>query len=47
MDVKKFELPEDATKEDVLAMIDQVNADSSIHGVLMFRPCPAPEGRSE
>lgn len=38
--VKKFELPEDATKEEVLAMIDQVNADDSIHGVLMFRPLP-------
>ena len=38
--VKKFELPEDATKEQVLAMIDQVNADDSIHGVLMFRPLP-------
>ena len=41
VDVKKFELPEDATKEEVLAMIDQVNADDSIHGVLMFRPLPA------
>ena len=41
VEVKKFELPEDASKEDVLAMIDQVNADDSIHGVLMFRPLPA------
>ncbi len=40
VDVKKFELPEDASKEDVLALIDQVNADDSIHGVLMFRPLP-------
>ena len=40
VDIKKFELPEDATKEEVLAMIDQVNADDSIHGVLMFRPLP-------
>ena len=40
VEVKKFELPEDATKEQVLAMIDQVNADDSIHGVLMFRPLP-------
>ena len=39
-EVKKFELPEDASKEDVLAVIDQVNADDSIHGVLMFRPLP-------
>ncbi len=40
VEVKKFELPEDATKEQVLALIDQVNADESIHGVLMFRPLP-------
>ncbi len=40
VEVKKFELPEDATKEEVLALIDQVNADDSIHGVLMFRPLP-------
>ena len=40
VDVKKFELPADATKEDVLSVIDQVNADDSIHGVLMFRPLP-------
>ena len=40
VEVKKFELPEDASKEDVLAVIDQVNADDSIHGVLMFRPLP-------
>ena len=40
VDVKNFVLPEDASKEDVLAVIDQVNADDSIHGVLMFRPLP-------
>ena len=38
--VKNFVLPESATKEEVLAVIDQVNADDSIHGVLMFRPLP-------
>ena len=38
--VKKYELPADATKEQVLAVIDEVNADASIHGVLMFRPLP-------
>ncbi len=38
--VKNFVLPEDASKEAVLAVIDQVNADDSIHGVLMFRPLP-------
>ena len=38
--VKNFVLSETATKEEVLAVIDQVNADDSIHGVLMFRPLP-------
>ena len=38
--VKNYILPETATKEDVLAVIDQVNADDSVHGVLMFRPLP-------
>lgn len=40
VDVVKFELPADATKEMVLETIDRVNADSNIHGVLMFRPLP-------
>ena len=40
VEVKKLELPADASKADVLAVIDQVNADDSIHGVLMFRPLP-------
>ena len=38
--VKNFILPENATKEELLAVIDQVNADETIHGVLMFRPLP-------
>ena len=40
IEVKKFVLPEDATKEAVLAEIDKLNADPAIHGVLMFRPLP-------
>ena len=40
VEVKKFELPEDASKEDVIAVIDQVNADETVHGVLMFQPFP-------
>ena len=36
VDVKNFILPADASKEDVLAAIDQVNADESIHGVLSW-----------
>ena len=38
--VKNYILPETASKEEVLAVIDQVNADASVHGVLMFRPLP-------
>ena len=38
--VKNYILPEDATKEALLATIDEINADDSIHGVLMFRPLP-------
>ncbi len=38
--VKNFILPLEATKEELLAVIDQVNADDTIHGVLMFRPLP-------
>ena len=39
--VKVFELPEDASREDVLVVIDQVNADATVHGVLMFQPFPS------
>jgi len=38
--VKNYILPESATKEELLAVIDQVNADETVHGVLMFRPLP-------
>ena len=38
--IKNFVLPETATKEEVLAAIDEINADDSIHGCLMFRPLP-------
>jgi len=38
--VKNYILPEDASKEEVLKVIDEVNADDSVHGVLMFRPLP-------
>ena len=38
--VKNYILPETATKEELLAVIDEVNADDSVHGVLMFRPLP-------
>ena len=38
--VKNYILPEDASMEDVLKVIDELNADNSVHGVLMFRPLP-------
>lgn len=38
--VQKFVLPADCTQEQLIATIDQVNADDSIHGCLMFRPLP-------
>ena len=40
VEIKKYELPEDVTKEALLATIDEINADASVHGVLMFRPLP-------
>ena len=40
VEIKKYELRADATKEELLAVIDQVNADDNIHGVLLFRPLP-------
>lgn len=38
--VKKYELPEAVTKEALMATIDEINGDDSVHGVLMFRPLP-------
>ena len=39
--VQKYLLPANATKEAVLALIDQLNGEDSVHGVLLFRPLPA------
>ena len=38
--VKNFVLDAEATQEELLAVIDQVNKDDSIHGCLLFRPLP-------
>jgi len=38
--VKVFALPADCTQEHLLEVIGKVNADASIHGVLLFRPLP-------
>ncbi|MCR5538923.1 MAG: bifunctional 5,10-methylenetetrahydrofolate dehydrogenase/5,10-methenyltetrahydrofolate cyclohydrolase [Lachnospiraceae bacterium] len=33
-------LPEDISKEDLIAKLQELNADDSVHGVLLFRPLP-------
>ncbi len=38
--VKQVLLPADATQADLLAAIKDLNEDSSVHGVLLFRPLP-------
>ena len=40
INVIKYLLPRDISKEDLLAKIDEINEDYHIHGVLMFRPLP-------
>lgn len=37
---EKIVLPEDVSKEELLKVIDDVNKNDKIHGVLMFRPLP-------
>ncbi|MDD3362839.1 MAG: bifunctional 5,10-methylenetetrahydrofolate dehydrogenase/5,10-methenyltetrahydrofolate cyclohydrolase [Hespellia sp.] len=38
--VKKILLPEDASQEELLEVVERVNQDDQIHGVLLFRPLP-------
>ena len=38
--VKQFVLPADATPEQLLRVLDEVNTDDGIHGCLLFRPLP-------
>ena len=40
VEVRQFILPRDASAEEVLAVIDEINADTAIHGCLLFRPLP-------
>lgn len=40
IEARQFVLPADASQDDIAAAIDQINADDSIHGCLMFRPLP-------
>lgn len=41
VECKKYVLPADAKQDDILDVIDKVNNDDNIHGVLLFRPLPA------
>ncbi len=40
VEYRKYELPANITEEELLRVIDEVNNDVSIHGVLLFRPLP-------
>ncbi len=40
VEIKKCVLPADVSKEDLIKVIRDTNADTSIHGVLLFRPFP-------
>ena len=40
VEVKQFLLPADASQDDLLKVIAEVNAEDTIHGCLLFRPLP-------
>ena len=37
---RSYELPEDTEEKDLLALVEQLNMDSSVHGVLVQLPLP-------
>ena len=41
VEVKNIVLPADATQEELIAEIEKINKDPSIHGCLLFRPFQA------
>ena len=41
VEVRRFLLPETVTEDELIATLQQINEDDSIHGCLMFRPLPA------
>lgn len=41
IDSLSYELPEDIKEEELLALIDKLNADASVHGILCQLPLPA------
>ncbi|MGN0707914.1 MAG: bifunctional 5,10-methylenetetrahydrofolate dehydrogenase/5,10-methenyltetrahydrofolate cyclohydrolase [Faecalibacterium sp.] len=40
VEVRQFVLDADAQQPELLSLLEQINADSSIHGCLLFRPLP-------
>lgn len=40
VEVQKFVLPADVSQEELMKVIDEVNNNDDIHGVLIFRPLP-------
>jgi methylenetetrahydrofolate dehydrogenase (NADP+)/methenyltetrahydrofolate cyclohydrolase len=40
IEVQKILLPDDVSQEELVSVIDRLNADSSVHGVLLLRPLP-------
>lgn len=40
VEVKKFTLPGEATEDKVIAAVEEINNDDSIHGALILRPFP-------
>lgn len=38
--VRNYALPETVTAEEMLALMDKINADDTVHGLLMLRPLP-------
>lgn len=40
VEYKKYLLPADVSQEELLKVVEEVNKDDNIHGVLMFRPLP-------
>lgn len=40
VEVQKFVLPADVSQEEIMKVIDEVNKNDDIHGVLIFRPLP-------
>lgn len=39
--VETFQLSEDASEEEILALIERLNKDTAIHGILVMRPLPS------